>query len=132
VRDAFGGSWCFTAEPGVLDFAVDDGRVSSGDYPNAFERIARALDSEHSGDLWITAKPGAEFQVPGGAAHVGGSSRGSLHALDSLSPVNVAPAGRDSSLPKHLRSIDIAPLCMQLLGLPMRYGIGDPRGSQPD
>jgi hypothetical protein len=24
--------------------------------------------------------------------------------------------------------VDIAPLCMQLLGLPMRYRVGDPRG----
>jgi hypothetical protein len=51
---------------------------------------AGALDSEHSGDLWVTARPGCEFEVPGGKAHLGGSSHGSLHALDSFSPVIVA------------------------------------------
>jgi hypothetical protein len=127
VRDAFGTSWQLSGERDVLDVRVQDGRIQFGQYPNAFERIAGALDSEHSGDLWVTARPGCEFEVPGGTAHVGGSSHGSLHALDSLSPVIVAGAPSGGVLPEHLRSIDIAPLCMQLLGLPMRYGIGDPR-----
>jgi hypothetical protein len=131
VRDPFGGIWCWTGDLGVLDVAVDDGCVRYGEYPNAFERIAGALDSEHSGDLWLTARPGAEFQAPGGAAHVGGSSHGALHALDSLSPVIVATAGPRVPLPEHMRSIDIAPLCMRLLGLPMRYAIGDPRSVTP-
>jgi hypothetical protein len=30
-------------------------------------------------------------------------------------------------LPDAMRSVDIAPLCMSLLGLPMRYRMGDPR-----
>jgi predicted AlkP superfamily pyrophosphatase or phosphodiesterase len=127
LRDPFGGTWCWRGDAAVLDLVVDDRGVSYRDYPNAFERIAGALDSEHSGDLWVTAKPGAEFQVPGGAAHVGGSSHGSLHALDSLSPMIVAGPQHGLSLPEHLRSIDIAPLCLELLGLPMRYTIGDPR-----
>jgi Type I phosphodiesterase / nucleotide pyrophosphatase len=127
VDDSFGGTWCWTGDASALDLAPADGRVGYRDYPNAFERIAGALDSEHSGDLWVTARPGSEFHVPGGAAHVGGSSHGSLHALDSLSPVIVAGAGTGFSLPEHMRSIDIAPLCMQLLGAPMRYAIGDPR-----
>ena len=61
-------------------------------------------------------------------AHVGGASHGGLHALDSLSPVIVGGAGAPA-LPKAMRSVDIAPLCMKLLGLPMRYGVGDPRSS---
>jgi len=65
--------------------------------------------------------------VPGGLAHVGGASHGALHALDSLSPVIVG--GADAvRLPRAMRSVDLAPLCMQLLGLRMRYNVGQPRG----
>jgi hypothetical protein len=28
-----------------------------------------------------------------------------------------------------LRSVDIAPLCMELLGVPMRYRVGEPRSA---
>jgi hypothetical protein len=31
-------------------------------------------------------------------------------------------------LPRDLRSVDVAPICMDLLGLPMRYRPGMPRG----
>jgi hypothetical protein len=53
-----------------------------------------------------------------------------LDALDSLSPVITAGGPAMPKLPRHMRSIDIAPLCMQLLGLPMRYRPGDPRALQ--
>jgi hypothetical protein len=76
--------------------------------------------------VWLTAQPGCEFEEPGGKAHAGGASHGALHALDSLSPVIVGGAGAPR-LPRLMRSIDIAPMCMSLLGLSMRYEVGDPR-----
>jgi hypothetical protein len=85
------------------------------------------LDLDQSGEVWVTARPGSEFEVPGGKAHVGGASHGALHALDSYSPVIIAGGGARPTLPLAMRSIDLAPLCMQLLGLPMRYQPGDPR-----
>jgi hypothetical protein len=30
-------------------------------------------------------------------------------------------------LPRNMRSIDVGPLCMEALGIPMRYRPGDPR-----
>ena len=69
------------------------GTILFSDYPNAFERIAGALELDESGEIWMTAKPGCEFEVPGGEAHVGGASHGALHALDSLSPVIIAGGG---------------------------------------
>jgi hypothetical protein len=33
------------------------------------------------------------------------------------------------TLPRAMRSVDIAPLCMHLLRLPMRYQVGQPRGA---
>jgi hypothetical protein len=126
AKDAFGAPWTWSGDSTALDFEVGGGRVEYGDFPNAFERIAGVLDLDQAGDVWVTAKPGCEFRVPGGDAHVGGASHGGLHALDSLSPVIVAgPA--PVLLPRHLRSIDLAPLVTWLLGMQMRYSVGDPR-----
>jgi hypothetical protein len=127
--DAFGSRWQWTGDLAVLDIALDGPRLEYGAYPNAFERIDGALSSELSGDVWVTARPGFEFEAPGGKAHVGGGSHGALHMLDSLSPVIVSGAPRGFKLPDACRSIDIAPLCLQLLGLPMRYRLGEPRSA---
>lgn len=127
IPDAFGGTWEWQGETGVVGLDHHDGRIEFEQYPNAFERIAGVLDLEQSGELWLTARPGCEFEVPGGKAHVGGASHGALHALDSLSPVILAGVP-DRRLPHALRSVDLAPLCMELLGLPMRYRPGMPRG----
>ena len=126
--DAFGGHWMWEGEGDAVDLQIDGDTVEFGQYPNAFERIAGVLDSNQSGAMWITARPGCEFQSPGGKPHVGGASHGALHALDSLTPVLIAGGPVRPRLPRHMRSVDIAPLCMQLLNLPMRYAPGMPRG----
>jgi hypothetical protein len=127
-RDAFGADWSWRGDRAALQLDVDDGLVDSTEYPNAFERIAGILDAPNSGQLWLNARPGCEFEVPGGTAHVGGASHGALHALDSLS-VAIVGGAHAPKLPRMLRSVDIAPLCMELLGLPMRYRVGDRRSS---
>jgi hypothetical protein len=124
--DHFGNLWNWRGELGALGLDFVDGVLDSREYPNALERIAGVLDHRSSGDVWLTAEPGCEFEVSGGDAHAGGGSHGALHALDSLSPVIIGGAGaRD--LPRHMRSVDIAPLCMELLGLPMKYRVGQGR-----
>ena len=125
--DLFGGTWTWTGDPAAVTLERDGRNILFSDYPNAFERIAGALDLDQSGEVWVTAKPGCEFEVPGGSAHAGGASHGALHKLDSLSPVIIAGGGTRHTLPRHMRLVDIAPLCMQLLGVPMRYRVGDPR-----
>ena len=125
--DSFGGLWSWSGDAAVLGISQVGRAIEYSDYPNAFERIAGVLDLEKSGEIWVTARPGCEFEVPGGKAHAGGASHGALHALDSHSPVIIAGAGAPRSLPRYMRSVDIAPLCMQILGLPMRYNVGDPR-----
>jgi hypothetical protein len=124
--DSFGGEWTWEGDAAVLGMCATDRRLHWTDFPNAFERIAGLLDLEKTGEIWVTAAPGCEFRLPGGDAHVGGASHGGLHALDSFSPVIVAGPS-PVSLPRHMRSVDLAPLCMQLLGLQMRYRVGDPR-----
>jgi hypothetical protein len=126
-RDQFGGSWDWEGEGEALQLEYDRDAIDSRDYPNAFERIAGVLDGRNAGEIWVTAAPGCEFEVQGGDAHVGGGSHGALHALDSLSPVIVGGPKRIAQLPRVMRSIDIAPLCMRALGLEMRYAVGDAR-----
>ena len=116
-RDAYGTEWSWRGERAALQLDVDHGEVTSAEYPNPFERIVGALDADGSGELWLTARPGCEFEVRGGKAHVGGGSHGALHALDSYS-IAVAGGPGLPQLPRAMRSIDIAPLCMELLGLP--------------
>jgi hypothetical protein len=125
--DAFGNTWSWRGDADALDLRAEGRTIAFGQYPNAFERIAGALDLDKSGELWVTARPGCEFEAPGGEAHIGGASHGALHALDSLCPVIVAGGRARRRLPAQLRSVDIAPLCMDALGIPMRYRVGDPR-----
>ena len=129
ARDAFGTAWSWRGDPAALQLESDSSGLESAEYPNAFERISGVLDAHESADLWLTARPGCEFEVPGGKAHVGGASHGGLHALDSLSIV-IAGGPGVPKLPRAMRSVDIAPLCMQLLGSSMRYRVGDPRGER--
>jgi hypothetical protein len=126
ATDAFGETWSWQGELSVVDARVDGSRLVWGDYPNAFERLAGALEHPHSASLWLTAKPGCEFEVPGSDAHLGGASHGGLHALESYCPLLVA-GPRRVELPEQLRSIDVAPLCLNLLGIPSRHRMGEPR-----
>jgi hypothetical protein len=126
ARDGFGTTWCWRGDLAVVDATVLDDVLRWKDYPNAFERLAGVLDHAHSGTVWVTAKPGCEFEVPGTAAHFAGGSHGALHVLESVCPVIVA-GPKPVSLPADMRSIDIAPLCLELLGLPSPHQIGEGR-----
>jgi hypothetical protein len=128
--DSFGGYWAWRGDGEAVGLVSNGDTIDFEQYPNAFERIAGALDLDQSGELWVTARPGCEFEVPGGKAHVGGASHGALHALDSFSPVIIAGGPIRPRLPHEMRSVDIAPICMDLLGLPMRYRPGLSRGAR--
>ena len=125
-RDAYGTTWGWLGDLSVLDASVNDGALAWRDCPNAFERLAGALDAPNSGTLWLTAAPGSEFEVPGNTAHIGGASHGGLHALESWCPVIVA-GPRAVALPAAMRSVDLAPLCLELLGIPTDVKVGAPR-----
>jgi hypothetical protein len=126
ATDAFGNAWSWEGDLSIIDGRVEDGRLEWNDYPNAFERLAGVLEHPHSAPLWVTAQPGCEFEVQGAEAHVGGASHGGLHALESYCPIIVA-GPRHVSLPKHFRTVDVAPLCLELLGLPSRHRVGSAR-----
>ena len=129
ATDAYGTTWSWQGDLRVIGAQLDGTRLMWGDYPNAFERLAGALEHPHSATLWVTARPGCEFEVPGGSAHLGGGSHGGLHALESYCPFIIAGPTR-VDLPANLRSIDVAPLCLNLLGIPTRHRIGEPRSAR--
>jgi hypothetical protein len=126
--DAFGNAWRWDGSLDAVDARVDErGCVRFGDYPNAFERIACGLGTDESGDLWLTARPGYEFDVAGATLHTGGGSHGALHRLDSTSPVILAGAPDGITLPEQMRTVDIAPLCLRVLDLAFPYAMGEGR-----
>jgi hypothetical protein len=128
-KDAWGTWWAWHGDLDVLRLERDGTCLESVEYPNAFERLTGVLDLDKSGEIWVNAQPGCEFEVPGGKAHCGGASHGGLHALESLSPVIAANA--PVTLPKQIRSIDLAAVCLKALGIETRYELGAPRGTTP-
>lgn len=117
-QDEFGQSWSWEGGLQTVDGQVSqDGLITFPTYFNAFERIAGLLDFPDSGDLILTAHPGYEFQLPRTSVHAGGGSHGSLHLVDSLVPLLVAGAPEGIEPPAQPRTVDVAPLCLSILGL---------------
>jgi hypothetical protein len=117
VVDGYGCPWLIEGDWRALDAKPTDGkRIQYGVYPNALERIAMSFDPRYAGDLWVTAKAGHEFCLPRTSVHTGGGSHGSLHEHDSVSPLILAGADPSIKLPDQMRTVDMAPLCMRLLG----------------
>lgn len=116
--DVHGRQWSWQGNLRAVDGSVSKAGVLVFDeYPNAFERIAGVLPLAEAGHLWITSRPGHEFCLAHTKLHVGGGSHGSLHALDSISPLWVAGAPAGLVLPPQPRSVDLVPLCLTMLGI---------------
>lgn len=125
ARDGFGSVWSWKGDLKAVDGEVVDGKIEFSDYPNAFERIAGAFFDE-AGHVLLTARLGYEFKLPRTQTHPGGS-HGSLHAIDSTSPLITAGVPEGISIPSPVRTIDFAPLAMQILGIDFQYAPGAPR-----
>jgi hypothetical protein len=117
VRDRFGNGWNYEGDLAAADGQVEGDQLTFPDYPNAFERVAGVLDCEESGHLWLTARPGYEFDMPMAGIHAGGGSHGSLHAGDSLTSLLLAGHCGELDLPAMPRLVDIKSICLALLGL---------------
>jgi len=125
AQDAYGRLWHWRGDLAAVDGVVNaDGVLAFPTYPNAFERIACALDAENGGHIWATAQLGAEFQVYSSTIHLAGGSHASLHKLDSHVPLLLAGAPDNISLPKAPRTLDVLPLCLSILGVDSTYSIG--------
>jgi predicted AlkP superfamily pyrophosphatase or phosphodiesterase len=118
LEDERGARWSVEGEPAALGLSLDDGRVSSLEYPAALSRIWSALNCPTAGDLLLSAAPGYEFVDWGGADHVGGGSHGSLHRSDSLGALMWCGTGPDTREARGQWSlVDIAPMVRQHFGV---------------
>lgn len=124
AADRHGARWSWRGDLRAVDGQESEQVLSFGDYPNAFERITCGLAGQQSGHVWATARLGYEFSVAGTGVHR--SSHGSLQRLDSLVPLLLAGMPADFELPESpMRTVDVAPLCLSLLGLPASRTLGE-------
>ncbi|MEX1041803.1 MAG: alkaline phosphatase family protein [Pirellulaceae bacterium] len=124
AKDEYGMSWTWEGNLATIDTEVGpDGVLVYGDYPNALERITTAFDDEVTGDLWGTCHLDYEFRLESTGVHRRGS-HGSLHAEDSLSPLILAGVPEELYPTKTPRSVDVAPLCLAILGIKSRQRVG--------
>jgi predicted AlkP superfamily pyrophosphatase or phosphodiesterase len=118
LEDARGMAWSIDGDPATLGLTIEDGRVSSADYPAALGRIWSALQCRTAGDIVLSASPGFEFVDWGGSDHVGGGSHGSLHATDSLGALIWCGTGPPTRAAREQWSlVDIAPMCRAHFGV---------------
>jgi hypothetical protein len=130
--DAWGCTWQWRGDLGTMDARVQNGALCYGDYPNALERIAGALEAPTAGQLWATAVPGVEFSLERTAVHTGGGSHGSLHCTDSVVPLLVAGLPAGVQLPTATRSVDVTPLALAVLGIKGGPALGGSRVLRPE
>lgn len=118
--DERGSSWALEGDLATLGATVQDGRITTPDYPLAFERLWSALHSPTTGDLLISAAPGYEFVDWGGDDHLGGGSHGSLHSCDSLAPLICCGTGPDNFDERPVWTIaDAMPIVSEHFGVGM-------------
>jgi hypothetical protein len=118
LEDERGERWSVEGEPAALGLMIEDGRVTSIEYPSALGRIWSALNCPTAGDLLLSAAPGYEFVDWGGADHVGGGSHGSLHRSDSLGALLWCGTGPDTREAREQWSLlDIVPMIREHFGV---------------
>jgi hypothetical protein len=124
ATDRYGGVWSWRGDLEVVDGQVSSDKVLTfPTYPNAFERLACAHHAADGLHLWVTAHPGYEFVMPRISLHRAGS-HGSLHRDDSTMPLLLAGAPPEVTLPDYPRAVDVAAICLEVLGLDTRYAVG--------
>jgi predicted AlkP superfamily pyrophosphatase or phosphodiesterase len=111
LSDLRGQRWSVEGDLSVLAARIEDGRLTTPDYPDALARVWSSLRCENSGDVLLSAAPGYEFVDWGGADHVGGGSHGSLHRTDSLGALLWCGTGPDSRDAREQWSLrDVTPM----------------------
>lgn len=122
LRDDRGNGWWLAGDAAVLELETGAGRLRAAGYPDPLRRIWAALSCATSGDLLLSAVPGAEFLDWGGSGHVGGGSHGSLHKADSLgsllwSGCELEPPSPNADDPFTASLSDVAPMLYRYFGL---------------
>jgi hypothetical protein len=118
VEDLRGASWRVEGDIGALSATVEDGRLSSEEYPDPLARVFSALAAPQAGDFLVSLELGYEAVDWGGASHAGGGSHGALHRGDSLGPLLFVGCGPASAEEREQWSLrDVAPVVLDHFGL---------------
>jgi hypothetical protein len=118
VADRRGRRWDLDGDPEALAASIEDGQLSSEEYPDPLARVYAALAAPNAGDLVVSLAPGYEAVDWGGVSHAGGGSHGSLHAGDSLGPLLFVGCGPESADERDQWTLrDIAPIVLEHFGL---------------
>ncbi len=117
VADLRGGNWTLEGDAAVFDTVVEDGRLSSEEYPDPLGRVFSALAAPHAGDFIVSLTEGYEAVDWGGVSHAGGGSHGSLHRGDSLGPLLFVGCGPEDPHQREQWALsDIAPIVAEHFG----------------
>jgi hypothetical protein len=117
LADARGASWSVEGALAAVGASVQDGLLSTPDYPDVLARVWAALTCPTSGEVLLSAAPGYEFLDWGRQAHVGGGSHGSLHACDSLGALVLCGLASPREEPRQWAIRDVAALVLEHFGL---------------
>jgi hypothetical protein len=124
VRDERGGTWIVRGTLAVVGATVTGGVLRSASHPDPLGRCWSALTCVNSGDLLLSAEPGAEFPDWGGIDHVGGGSHGSLRADDAVGILihhglhdQDDPRGRPELAPEAWSIEDATPMILRHFGV---------------
>lgn len=103
-KDKYDQTWSLKGNITILDLKLKDTFIEYGDYPDALARLYGAMHSQEGEFLIADAKPGYEFVGESSPNHAGGGAHGSMHKIDSITPILVT--GTDKSI-EHLRIVDL-------------------------
>jgi hypothetical protein len=110
-HDEYGQTWELIGDLPVLDLTVDEeGRIEYGVFPDVMNRLLGVMETAER-VVVVTVSPGYELVGESSPRHKGGS-HGSLHHLDSISPMIVC--GTDTS-PDTLRIVDLKKWILKLI-----------------
>lgn len=99
--DSYGQSWGFDGDLEVVDARVSEGStIEFGHYPDAFARLASAIDAHQELCLVLSARSGYEYFAEGAPIHPGGGSHGSLEQEDSVVPMIISGTSQHLDNPR--------------------------------
>ncbi|MCA1321672.1 alkaline phosphatase family protein [Bacillus tianshenii] len=111
-KDEYQQNWSLQGNVTILDMKLKDNYIDYGDYPDALARLYGAMHSQEGEFLIADAEPGYEFVGESSPDHVGGGAHGSMHKVDSVTPILVT--GTDKGIEK-LRMVDLKEWILELL-----------------
>ncbi len=83
------------------------------EYPDALFQISQLFDSERSGDIVVSSKPGCDLM---NQRHI--ASHGGLEKAEMMIPCIIAGPGIKQGVIKQARSVDLYPTYLKYLGIP--------------